>query len=103
MAILFKTGHKSAWAVSKNATKLVRRSSRVPFSYQLHLQVTRSLSLETGHLSLKEFVNGLSLSGEQFPAVPPKEASHNCKTTLSHAKEIAPHLILIYDAGKQYS
>lgn len=66
---------------SKNAvTKLVHWKSRKLLSYLLPLQVTRSLFLEKGHSSWKEFVYGLFLSGERFLAVPPKEASHNCKT-----------------------
>jgi hypothetical protein len=40
--------------------------------------LTRSLFQETVHLDLREFVTGLFQPGEQFQAVPPIEAFHNC-------------------------
>jgi len=39
---------------------------------------TRSLFQETDHLDLTEFVIELFQPGEQFQAVPPMEAFHNC-------------------------
>jgi len=40
--------------------------------------LTRSLFQETDHLDLREFVIELFQPGEQFQAVPPMEAFHNC-------------------------
>jgi len=39
---------------------------------------TRNLFQETDHLDLREFVIELSQPDEQFQAVPPMEAFHNC-------------------------
>lgn len=45
---------------------------------QMIYVLIRSLFQETGHLDLREFAIELFQPGEQFQAVPPIEAFHNC-------------------------